>query len=269
MTANSPTGRPGRLQTLIQRGVDTAAEVSDVVAETLHAASDPRAKMLRKRRWALRSGLFFTVATLFWILVTAVLASWNTPAWALLITGIIAAGAAFPATLSLLRYRWLRAAPLPPERSRAAHRLPPRGSAARAPMAALVSSERGLFSLLGVMDRGRMLPATELDEITLAANRTATAMAATAAEVVAMERAMTAAAQSRSHLRPTVAALVAQMDSGVRQYSEIVDAAAQLVSVANASPLTGQRYRDDVVDATDRLLGWAGAFDELGRLRRA
>ena len=54
----------------------------------------------------------------------------------------------------------------------------------------------------------------------------------------------------------------------------MVTAAAQLVSAANAgpmssSPLSQQRYRDELVNATDRLTGWAQAFDELGQLRRA
>ena len=39
-----------------QRGVDTAAEFADVLAQKLGAAADPRAKLLRKRRWALRAG---------------------------------------------------------------------------------------------------------------------------------------------------------------------------------------------------------------------
>ena len=91
----------------------------------------------------------------FWVAVTALLASWSTPVWALLIPAPIAVGAAFLATLLFLRYRWLRGEPLPPQRSRPARRLPPWGSAARQPMAALAASERGLFSLLGVMERGR------------------------------------------------------------------------------------------------------------------
>jgi hypothetical protein len=54
----------------------------------------------------------------------------------------------------------------------------------------------------------------------------------------------------------------------------MVTAAAQLVSAANtgtmsSSPMSQQRYRDELVNATDRLLGWAQAFDELGHLRRA
>ena len=59
---NSRAGRPEAWRTLVQRGVDTAADWSDVLAEKLNAAADPRAKLMRKRRWALRLGLFFTVS---------------------------------------------------------------------------------------------------------------------------------------------------------------------------------------------------------------
>jgi hypothetical protein len=141
-------------------------------------------------------------------------------------------------------------------------------------MAALAASERALFSLLGVLERGRMLPADELRELTAAANQTSATMAATAHEVVSMERAIRSAPQSRSHLVPTVNAFSTQLDHGARQYSEMVTAAAQLVSAANtgslsSSPMIRQRYRDELVNATDRLMGWAQAFDELGHLRRA
>ncbi len=119
-------------------------------------------------------------------------------------------------------------------------------------MAALAASERGLFSLLGVMERGRMLPVDKLRELTAAANQTAATMAATANEVVSMERASSSAPQSRAHLAPTITAFTTQLDHGVRQYNE-----------------SQQRYRDELVNATDRLMGWAQAFDELGHLRRA
>ncbi|EHI12563.1 phage shock envelope stress response protein PspM [Mycolicibacterium thermoresistibile] len=271
---NTRKSRSPAWQSALQRAVDTAAELSDVVADRLNAAADPRAKMLRKRRWALRGGVFFAFSSLFWVLVTALLAVWSTPVWVLLITGMIAAGAAFPATLLFLRYRWLRSEPLPPPRSRSTRRLPPRGSAARPPMAALAASERGFFSLLGVMERGRMLPPDELRELTAAAQRTAATMAATAGEVVSMERALRAAPQSRGHLEPTIHAFTRQLDHGVRQYNEMVTAAAQLVSAANtgqmsSSPMSQRRYRDELTGATDRLVGWAQAFDELGRLRSA
>jgi hypothetical protein len=122
-------------------------------------AADPRAKLLRKRRWALRLGVFFTVSSVFWVGVTALLASWSTPAWALFIPAPIAVGAAFLATLSFLRYRWLRGRPLPPQRS-GPRGCRPWGSARRQPMAALAASERGLFSLLGVMERAGCCPPT-------------------------------------------------------------------------------------------------------------
>ncbi len=235
--------------------------------------------MLRKRRWALRLGLFFAVTCGFWTLATAVLASWSTPAWVLLITGLVAAGASAPATLLLLRYRWLRAAPLPAVRSTAARRLPPPGSAARPAMYALGASERGMVSLLGVLERGRLLPADEITELTAAVNRAASTMAATAAEVVSMERAVQHSVQSRQYLVPTINAFTAQLSAGVRQYNEMVTAAAQLVASANDgsttsagdpanSPMSQRRYREELAGATEKMLGWAQAFDELAELPR-
>lgn len=270
MAGSSHQSRRDTMSGLIQRGVDTAAEFSDVLAQKLAAAADPRAKLLRKRRWARRLGWFFAATTGFWILLTALLASWSTPVWALIVTGCIAAAAAFPATLLFLRYRWLRRESLP--ETPAPRRLPPRGSAARQPMGALASSERGLLSLLGVLGRSRLLPAGELREISAVAAQTASTMAATAAEVVAMERAAAASPQSRAHLTPTINAFAAQLHSGARQYDDMVTAAAQLVSTVNAGPVSqipAQRYRDELTGATDRLHGWAMAYHELGRLRGA
>ena len=259
---------------LVQRSVDTASEVADVVAAKLSALSDPRARLLRKRRWALRLGLFFGFCCVFWAVVTVLLAAWGWFLLLLVITGSIAAGAAVPATLLLLRYRWLRSLPLPTQRVASTRRLPPPGSAARPAMFALGASERGFISLLGVMERGKLLPAAEIRDLSAAASRTASAMAATAAEVVSMERAANNSAESRSHLVPTINAFTAQLGAGVRQYNEMVTAAAQLVSAANggsasASTVSQQRYRDELADATDRLVAWAQAFDELGGLPRA
>ncbi|MGH3531225.1 MAG: phage shock envelope stress response protein PspM [Mycobacterium sp.] len=264
----------GQWRGLLQRGFDTANELSDLVAQKISAATDPRARLLRRRRRALRWGVIFSAGCLFWGLVTALLAAWGWFALLLVITGLIAVAQAIPATLFLLRYRWLRGEPLPAQRPVNARRSPPPSSAARSAMLALGASERGFFSLLGVMERGNMLPAAEIRDLTAAANQTAAAMAATATEVVSMERAVNATPQSRSYLVPTINAFTAQLSAGVRQYNEMVTAAAQLVSSANsqpagsgpALPAARQRYRDELVGATDRLLGWAQAFDELGGL---
>jgi hypothetical protein len=261
---------------VVQRGIDAASEVADTVANLLSAAADPRARLLRKRKRALRLGLFFAFTSVFWVSVTGLLATWATPVWALLVTGLVGAGAAFPATLLLMRYRWLRGQPLPLQRATGSRRLPPHGSAARPAMSALGASERGLMSLIGVIERGNLLPIDEIGELSAAAHQSASAMAATAAEVVSMERAAGAAPHLNAHLAPTINAFTAQLSAGVRQYNEMVTAAAQLVSSANGRPATGpvgspitrQRYRSELSAATDRLLGWAYAFDELGDLRR-
>ena len=254
----------------VQRSLDAASEFADLAARKLGAAADPRARLLRKRRWALRSGLFFVFACVFWVLVTLLLASWRTPAWALLIPGVIAAGAAAPATLFLLRYRWLRGEPLPSPRPGAVRRLPLMGSAARGAMVALGAAQRGMFSLLSVMERGRLLPAEEIVELSRTATSVAATISATAADVVSMERAAASSPSSRPSLQPTIDAFAAQLNQGVQQYNEMVTAAAQLVSSAASGPVSGspaahRRYRDELTNAPDRLIGWAQAFDELSR----
>jgi hypothetical protein len=258
---------------LLQRGLDTADELSAVVARKISAVTDPRARLLRQRRRALRWGLIFGAGCVFWGVVTAGLAAWGWFALLLEITGGIAVAQAMIATLLLIRYRWLRSEPLPVPRPTGSRRLPPPSSAARSAMSALGASERGFFSLLGVMERGNMLPASEIRELTAAANKSSAAMAATAAEVVSMERAANYTPQSRSYLAPSINAFTAQLSAGVRQYNEMVTAAAQLVSSANGesagavlAPNAQQRYRTELAGATDRLLGWAQAFDELGGL---
>jgi MFS family permease len=263
----------GPWRALLQRGLDTAADLSVLVAQKISAAADPRARQLRRRRRALRWGLIFSAGCVFWGVVTALLAAWGWFALLLEITGFVAVVQVIPATLLLLRYRWLRSEPLPARRPANVRRLPPPGSAARPAMSALGASERGFFSLLGVMERGAMLPTAEIRDLTAAANKTSAAMAATAAQVVSMERAAHYSESSRSYLVPTINAFTAQLSAGVRQYNEMVTAAAQLVASANGDAGAGlaasqQRYRAELVGATDRLVGWAQAFDELGGLPR-
>jgi len=267
------SGRSGVWRTLLLRGLDTASDFSELVAQKISAVTDPRERLLRRRRRALRWGLIFSVGCVFWGVVTAVLAAWGWFALLLEITGGVAVVQAMIATLLLIRYRWLRAEPLPAQRPANSRRLPPPSSAARSAMYALGASERGFFSLLGVMERGNMLPATEIRDLTDAAKKSSAAMAATAAEVVSMERAANGTPQSRSYLAPTINAFTAQLSAGVRQYNEMVTAAAQLVSSANGDPVAAatannaqQRYRTELTGATDRLLSWAQAFDELGGL---
>src|ERR1700761_5584999 len=213
------TSQGTRGRTLFERGLHTAGELADLVGQKVSAATDPRARQLRRRRRALRWGLIFAFGCLFWTVVTALLAAWGWFVLLLVVTGSIAVVEAIPATLLLFRYRWLRAEPLPSPRPANVRRMPPFGSAARPAMSALGASERGFFSLLGVMERGAMLPPEEIRDLTAAANQSSAAMTSTAQEVVSMERAAHYADSSRSYLAPTINAFTAQLSSGVRQYN--------------------------------------------------
>ncbi|MFY9768488.1 MAG: hypothetical protein WAK42_26600, partial [Mycobacterium sp.] len=93
------SGRSARWRTLLLRGFDIANELSDLVARKISAATDPRERLLRRRRRALRWGLIFTAGCLFWGVVTAVLAAGGWFALLLEITGGIAVLEAIPATL--------------------------------------------------------------------------------------------------------------------------------------------------------------------------
>ncbi|MGB3664806.1 phage shock envelope stress response protein PspM, partial [Mycolicibacter algericus] len=158
---------------------------------------------------------------------------------------------------------------LPAARTVTARRLPPPGSAARPAMYALGASERGMVSLLGVLERGRLLPGDEIAELTAAAGGAASTMAATAGQVVSMERTVQHNAQAGQYLVPTINAFTAQLSAGVRQYNEMVTAAAQLVAAANdGSTISPGTYREELAGATDRMLGWAQAFEELAQSPR-
>ena len=250
-------------------------EFTDVVAQKLGAAADPRAKLLRKRRWALRATLFFAFST----------GSLDRGDGGARVVGRdTRVGAADPG--SDRRGRGVpgdpglpalpmasRRAPLPPERS--VRRLPPWGSAARQPMAALASAERGL--VLAARRHGARSDAARTtnsrgDGGGQPARRSPWRPPPTRWCRWSGRRTRP---RSRAHTwrRPSGRSPL-QLDNGVRQYNEMVTAAAQLVSSANSgsmssSPMSAQRYRHELVAATDRLAGWAQAFDELGHLRRA
>ena len=87
------SGRSAAWRTLLLRGLDTASDFSDLVAQKISAATDPRERLLRRRRRALRWGLIFSAGCVFWGVVTAILAAWGWFALLLEITGGIAVGA--------------------------------------------------------------------------------------------------------------------------------------------------------------------------------
>ena len=121
-----------------------------------------------------------------------------------------------------------------------------------------------------------MLPPDEIRDLSAAANRTSAAMAATAGEVVSMERAAHYSESSRSYLVPTINAFTAQLSAGVRQYNEMVTAAAQLVSSANGDAAFGDCRSSGTATSWPRppigcwagrrrSTNWADCLDVRGR----
>ncbi len=79
----------GSRRGLPQRGLTGAAELFDFLARTVTAVATPRARLLRRRRRALRWGLLFGAGCLFWTAVTLGLAAWGWFALLLEITGAV------------------------------------------------------------------------------------------------------------------------------------------------------------------------------------
>ncbi len=273
MALRSRTGRAEAWRTLAQRGVDTAAELSDVLAQKLGAAADPRAKMLRKRRWALRAGLFFTFSTGLWIVVTAVLASWNTPAWALPIPGAIAVGAAFLATLSLPALPLAEghaAAPaaLGPPASAVGIGGPPADGGARVGRARDVRPARRDAARPDAAGRrvARGDGGGQPDRGHHGGHRHRGGVDGAGRGGVARSPGRTwrpPSARSPRSWRPGFGSTT-KWSPPQRNWCQPPTA-----EPMSSSPMSAQRYRHELGTATDRLSGWAQAFDELGHLRRA
>ena len=239
----------------------------------ISAAADPRARLLRRRRRALRWALIFGVGSVFWGVVTALLAAWGWFALLLEITGFVAAVRRFPRRCCCFRYHWLRVGAV----ARAAARQRPPAAAARFGRATRdVCAGRFRTRLLLVVgcDRARRHVAAGRDPRLDSRGQPDFRGDGGDRYRGGVDGAGGAYSESsRSYLVPTINAFTAQLSAGVRQYNEMVTAAAQLVSSVNGEARRGpgrrqQRYRAELVDATDRLVGWAQAFDELGGLPR-
>ena len=179
MAQDSRTGRAEGWRTWCSVASTPPPSSSDVVAQKLGAAADPRAKLLRKRRWALRAGWFFTFSSAFWVGVTVLLASWSHPR----------VGAADPVADRcggcISRHAVVATLPLAQGHAAAAGTHCQTATAVgiggpRSPWRRWRRPSGDWFSLLGVMERGQMLPDDELREVASAANQTAATMTATA-----------------------------------------------------------------------------------------
>ncbi|WP_408586789.1 phage shock envelope stress response protein PspM [Prescottella soli] len=243
-------------------------EVGGSVADTMRRWSDPRERMLRKRRRARKRATRFGIASGASVVGAASLAAASAPDWTMVATGGAAALFAIPAVVAVSTYRQLTATPLPP--AAASRRpLPPIGSAARAPMERLASAENSLQQLIGVLTRSAVVDVEELDRTGETAQAASAALRTVAGDVVAMKSAGRGTAAAATHLEQSIRAAVQQIDVGVAQYEGLVTAAAKMTAPAQSSSYTllGQQ-RQDLLSASDRLEGWAEALGEVDEIDR-
>ena len=208
-----------------------ASAAVDVVASRLAAAADPGrccANVGGRCGWPGSSASRPSSG----ILVTGLLATWN-PGAADHRADRLRARLS-PAALLFLRYRWLRAEPLPRERSDGDRRLPPSGRPRGRRCPRWAPPARIWWSLIGVIERGGLLPADEVGEVRRGGAPVGGGHGRDRRQVVSMERAAGASPQARAHLAPHQRVHRAAV-AGVRQYNEMVTAAAHLVSAANGT----------------------------------
>lgn len=270
--ADSVFGSRGGFAASAASAMDTAQtvlrDVGGTVADTMRRWSDPRERMLRKRRRARRRAARFGIASGAGVVGSASLAVASAPDWTVVATGGAAALFAIPAVVAVDSYRRLKATPLPPPAD-SRRPLPPVGSASRAPMERLAQAENSLNQLLGVLGRSTIVDVEEVDRTGETARSASAALRAVAADVVAMESAGRGTAAAAAHLERSIHAAVGQLDVGVAQYEGLVTAAAKLTTPAQSSSYTLlAQQRDELLSASDRLEGWAEAIGEVDEIDR-
>ncbi|MQY30793.1 phage shock envelope stress response protein PspM [Nocardia aurantia] len=253
--------------------VERARQASDTVREVgehaLHAVrkwADPRERELRRRRRFRRRTLRLGAASGITALGTAGLVILSAPVWAVVVVAGGAAALVTGAAVSTRRYLALQRNPLP-QAAFVPTKLPPVRSAARAPISRLVRAERALHTLGTQIARHGRLPADDLADTFETAGSGAAALHALAADVTAMEQALTLVGQRHSvpELSTRVDIVVARLDSGVDEYELLVAAAGRILAAPPdpAVPDNVGWALTDLRDAADRLDGWAQALAEL------
>jgi hypothetical protein len=247
---------------------DNLREVGQHALVAVRRWADPRERELRKRRRARRrsfqlgtvSGLT-TAGTVGLVIVAA-------PAWAVVVVGGGAVALVTGTALSARRYLRLRNAPLP-QATFVPRKQPPMWSAARAPIGRLVRAERALHGLAAQIDRSNRLPDDELGDMLETAASGAAALHALAADVAAMERAISMMGGTNSDaaaaLSGNVQLALARLESGVAEYEQVVAAAGRILAVPETIVLRHDfdMIVSDLRHAADRLDGWAQALAEV------
>lgn len=226
--------------------------------------TDPRRRLLRKRRAARRAAVGLGSATGVLTVGTVALAS--TDANALLTAGSagMTAMVAVPTVAVALRLRRLVRLPLSAARPHVVV-LPPAGSAARGPLRRLAAAESSLHELVGLLAGDAFVPSSEVQEAALAAASAAAALRREAAELGALERARDSSALASAELASVVREAAARLSAGVGEYEMVVAAAARALATASS---TGHAHDSGLGDAVDRIDALTAALSELAGLHK-
>ncbi|MET7769932.1 hypothetical protein [Nocardia sp. NPDC005366] len=247
---------------------ETLREVGEHALVAVRRWADPRERELRKRRRARRRS--FQLGTVSGLTTAGAvgLVVISAPAWAVVVLGGGAVALVTGTALSAKRYLRLRGTPLPYP-AFMPRKQPPLRSAARAPIARLVRSERALHGLIAHLGTSNRLPREELVDMIETANSGAAALHALAADIVQMESALGVVGRNNPHAADALTANVrfamTRLDTGVVEYEEIVTAAGRILAVPE-STVVAYRFDGIVADlrhAADRLDGWAQALAEV------
>ncbi|ORI12072.1 hypothetical protein BJD99_16250 [Rhodococcus sp. 1163] len=246
---------------------DSARRIGESVIEAAGRWNDPRQKQIRRVRRARRRRSWFGGATGASALSTAGLAVASAPEWTMIATGGGAALLAVPTVFAITRYKQLNSEPLP-ARKPGKSMLPARHSSAFTSMNRLAGAQRSLYELTGVLLRSESIASEDILETTEVAYAAAAALTDMSTDIVAMERAAESNIRAGAHLTNSISGAAAELEAGVDQYEELVEAAARLTSPTGMPSSAVAARREELSSATDRLQGWAFALDELAEIRR-
>ncbi|TCP41129.1 hypothetical protein EV191_12727 [Tamaricihabitans halophyticus] len=230
--------------------------------------NDPAARLVRRRRRASR-------LLTFWIILLLVFGTVAGLGFAGVVGGggeIVTLGSSGSLLLAIvagalsvrtgIRLRALNRTELP--ESSTPPPLPPRESAARAPMEQLAEAQQSLDQLMGTLHAGggsSLIPEASVADARETAAEAAAALHQLADRIQAIERARESAPQrERVALGEAVHTLLGQLERGLEGYRSLVAAAGRAVAESSGHLDEHQRR---LTEATDHLAGLAIAVREV------
>lgn len=253
-----------RGQVPLRDAARVARRAGDGVESAVTWFTDPRARLLRRRRitGAAAVGVGGTAGAS--AAGTASLAVLGASEW-LVVPGVgVTAVLAVPAVALYARLRRLRRTPLPPPKVRRAP-LPGLGSPVREPLRRLGAAESSVDELLGVLGRDPTVPPGEILEAREAAGLAAGRLRAEGGDLGALLRARDSSPVAAQELAGVVEASLARLDAGVAAYESLVASAARAVA-ARAAPSGPD---PDLLSATDRVDALTDALHQLAEIHAA